>query len=518
MQLVICGYTFANYLGVLHALSLACAAFPAEMTKAVAGKTWGLTVYGGRRYSDNVDPATVFDRYISPTGSNSNDGLTTSTPWAISSLGHYAGSTHANAAAIAGLRVGLLAGTYRLTSVTGLSGNNNDPILTIANGGSIGVPTIIESVTPLGAIITTNNGSGVYPVDLIDGHSTMPALSIPASQSYVTLRGIKFTDAAFPLVDVQGSHVVIEDCEISDVVFSRTAFGISDPGDNCGGIQTGGDGTDLVIRNCSLHDFYDSGTTAGNNNACVGPMYGYSNITVEGCTLYNSGSKRDMGGLIVRNNFIYAMQHYAIRSMLETDTDYSTSRNQIYNNLMIDVPCISGANDPETGMIPVNTDFYNNTVIFNSSIAGAASGWIHYNGPGNTASVATTNKYYNNILCLPTGISVPSNGLMFLYTATNNRAIDRISVCDWNCWGQTSGKFNIQDSTGTYTSKPWSASNFDTNSILGDPLFVDVAGTDPADFALQGGSPCLLTGHVGGTGGGAAIDMGCNVATVGCDI
>jgi hypothetical protein len=122
----------------------------------------------------------------------------------------------------------------------------------------------------------------------------------------------------------------------------------------------------------------------------------------------------------------------------------------------------------------------------------------------------SANKYYNNIFYLPPSINVPNNGVMFWYSATNNRAVDRLSVCNWNCWGKDASKVKFVDGSGTYTTKDaWqAATGFDANSLVTDPLFVNSAGTVPNDFRLQQGSPCATSGRVGGVIGGATVAMG----------
>jgi hypothetical protein len=160
-------------------------------------------------------------------------------------------------------------------------------------------------------------------------------------------------------------------------------------------------------------------------------------------------------------------------------------------------------------MNPVGTDFYSNTVVF-SDMSGATSGLIHYNGAGNTAGVATSNKYYNNIFYLPTTVSTPNSGIMFWFNGTNNRAVDRLAVCNWNCWGRDSSKIKLCDSTGTYTTKSaWqTATGFDANSIIADPLFVNTTGSSPSDFRLKVGSPCATAGRLSGLISGLLVEIG----------
>lgn len=460
----------------------------------------------------------TFDFYIGPSGSDSNDGLTTGTPWAITAL--------ATKSSMAGARVGLLDGTYVLSNTSGKDPGNNDGIQYILHGGSSGNHTEIEAVNPLQAIITTNNG-GSYPQGSGSGQGSWPAVQIRAGVDYVTLRGIHFHQFSFTALSVRGSHILVEDCEIDDIKHERDAF--YDPPDNCAGINTGGGATDLTVRNCKIHDIYKSGTTADTNQGCIGPLYDYSDVTVENCTLYNSGHaigpKHAFGKLTVRYNVMHSLQGYAIRSMTEEDSGATPSGGLIHHNIIFDIGNLSGSDDPQADMLPRDTDFYNNTVVFNSSIGGSTCGLMHHNGPGSTAGVTSANRYYNNIFYLPSAVSVPASGFMLFFAGSNNRAQDRLSVCNWNCYG-IAGKFKTQDSpTGSgytsYTALPWSGGNFDANSVLDDPDFVDAAGDTAADFALQGSSPCIGAGKSNGTAGGSAVDIGAwgnsPPANFGCD-
>lgn len=472
-----------------------------------------------RRSAASVVPS--FDFYIGPSGSDSNDGLTIGTPWAITAL--------STKSAMAGKRVGLLDGTYVLSDTSGKDPGNNDGLQYLLHGGTdASNHTVIEAVNPRQAIITTNN-DGSYPQGPGPGvQGSWPALQIRAGVDHVTLRGLRLYQFSFTALSVRGSDVLVEDCKIGDVVHSRDGF--YDPPDNCSGINTGGGGSGLIIRNCEIHDIYKSGTTADTNQGCIGPLYDYSDVTVENCTLYNSGHaigpKHAFGKLDVLNNLIHSFQGYAIRSMTEEDASATPSGGSIRHNIFFDIPNLSGSDDPQADMLPRDTDFFNNVVVFNSGIAGSTCGLIHHNGPGSNAGVTSANRYYNNIFYLPAAVAVPASGFLLFFAGTNNRAQDRLSVCNWNCYGVSAAKFKTQDSpTGsgysTYTEAPWSGGNFDADSVLDDPLFIDAAGDTAADFALQPGSPCIGAGKSDGTAGGSSVDIGAwgnsPPSTFGCD-
>ena len=435
-----------------------------------------------------------FDYYISPAGSDSNAG-TAASPWSISAL--------QSKSQIAGKRIGLLDGTYAISGLltSALSANNNDAILNITAGGTSGARTVIQAVTPQKAIITTL-GAGGYPA------GTWPAVGL--SGNYITLDGLKFTGLSFFAVKVFGSNIVIQNCEISDIVGSRQGGGWTN-GDNCGGIMTGNSGTGLTVNNCYIHDIYNTGTGAVTNNGCIGPLYMYAGITVTNCTLTNSGhaigAKRSVGQVTAYNNFIANMQQYAIRSMFEEDSTHSPLGGSFHHNVIVDCRNISGGDSPQNGMLPRNTDVYNNTFVFRTGISAAAL--IHFNGPSNTSGVGSRNRYYNNIFLVPDSVS-PQEGVLFFYPGANNHAVNRLAVCNWNCWGQSSAQFMIGDAGTSYSSRAaWqAAAGFDANSVVADPLLANLGGTTPADFKLSSNSPCRGAGKSGGTSGGSAADIG----------
>ena len=132
----------------------------------------------------------TFDYYISTTGADSNAG-TLAAPWAISSLCMYTVNANnvANNAAIAGKTVGLLSGTYdigpyiQLATTANYPGNPGyAPGLSIPMG-SASASTVIQSVTPRGAIL---DGSSAYChfTGYVSG-TTLTVVSITSGSLYV---------------------------------------------------------------------------------------------------------------------------------------------------------------------------------------------------------------------------------------------------------------------------------------------------------------------------------------------
>ena len=117
---------------------------------------------------------TTFDRYISPSGSNANNGLTAGTPWktfayAFANLG-------------AGKRLGLLDGTYSVAAGTGCINFNTANSGQVPSGTSKSAMTEVCAVNPGGAVI---NGSGDY------GNAAVWIGRSTRQDSYIKLRGFR---------------------------------------------------------------------------------------------------------------------------------------------------------------------------------------------------------------------------------------------------------------------------------------------------------------------------------------
>jgi len=112
---------------------------------------YGSVTYWQRfRCTSAVTLPSSFDRYISPTGSTSNTGLTSGSPWPISVIGN-ASYTYA----LAGATIGLMSGTYDVSALTG-DGNVAVPI----PSGVSGKPTIL---CPVSGTVTISGGSNTLP-------------------------------------------------------------------------------------------------------------------------------------------------------------------------------------------------------------------------------------------------------------------------------------------------------------------------------------------------------------------
>lgn len=88
---------------------------------------------------------TKYDRYVGPSGSFANDGLTPNSPWPIAAI-----SDAAHRHLVAGFVIGLLDGTYDLSS---LSSSDYDVPLIQVPTGAFGRPTVLQAVNRRQAIL-----------------------------------------------------------------------------------------------------------------------------------------------------------------------------------------------------------------------------------------------------------------------------------------------------------------------------------------------------------------------------
>jgi hypothetical protein len=484
---------------------------------ALSGQAAGLTYSGG---------GSSFDYYISSTGSDSNPG-TLGSPWAITSL-----ADATKASLMAGKRVGLLDGTYRVTG-----GSQEACVSLHANlSGSSGTHTVIQAVNPRGAILTTNNGSGVYPQG-----GTSPA-AFQTECSYLEIRAIKFSGLAHAAVSIHSSHIYIYDCEISDIVATRNAL-FNDS--NCGGVYFRDSSlakTDVLIHNCYFSDItnYSQGgsTLRDSKSEAVGSLFGITNLTIEYCTIKNVGNatynKVNCANVTFRYNFVNNVYiGYLAGPGVESSLRNGSSLNEIYGNIFV-VNNMFGAASAWINNVAADTfRMYNNTIVL-KTIDGTDDGnnYGYFDWADEAGSTGVFNQaayFYNNVITAPSGLTGTPATLIRFRSGTQSPQ-NRMAVMDYNSY-YPSTDFQVWDEANghTYTTlaawrAAYASSNKDLNSAVQDPLLVNAStGTTLADFALSGTSPCLSTGStpgkVGGTSAGASVDMGYSglITTPGCD-
>jgi hypothetical protein len=450
-----------------------------------------------------------YDFYISPTGSDSNPG-TSSSPWALTAI-------NTKQSAYAGKSIGVLPGTYSCLSLVGGSytGSFSTPAFDI-QGGSSGSPTVIQSTTPRGAILDAGANSSNNP-------NGQPLIGTLGGSGYITLDG-------FEIKNCYGRAVSI--------------------GQQTGAPFSGNRLLGIVVQNCYVHDvtnnisganptaitIYSSQGALIQNNYVTNMYDNYGRASgieiwtsVQTTTQYNtvvSNSSQQSGGILHKNasqnsntmrfNFIDMTKSGAGNGygMIVDDDGGSSTTDYIYNNIIIgDSPVQPAAID--VGNFPASS---NNQVWYNNTLVGipncSVGSWIRFGAAG-------TIKFYNNV------ISRGSTG----GRGDVDTSAGAFALIDYNCYpaspslglsapGTTAYPTALSNSLSSWASALSSGTaGRDSHSVAANPMFV-ASGSGPGYYKLQSGSPCVGKGSSNGTSSGNATDMGAwgnGASQVGCN-
>lgn len=465
----------------------------------------------------------TFDYYISTTGSDANVG-SLAAPWAITSLQ----DTNGNNSKIAGKKVGLIAGTFDISSLTG-NGNYQDPLLHLPAGSAV-ASTIIASC----------NSSGIYTarasvIKITSASSTVNSVigQDTGNNGYFTIDGIVFDGggtypgttgfsggsivAYFPS-GLSAGPAVFKNCEWTNLVSNTVA------GNNVAYIfmQVAGN---YLITNNYFHD-----TTRGANGSgdvfhqhCI-ENYGCNGGVISFNTFYNAPYFIDMkvndANISVYGNYFgktISAASAGPAALMGFDGDQfsqSNVANVIHHNVFDS--CRARINDVSSSILQ-NITFYNNTVY--STLGSPSIADLRCTSAGNVL------VSYNNIFVSTAGGGGPAGNY-----STGPAA--NISISNYNCfalssltagWGQgypSGATYNTLAAWQAFTGSPDAQSI--ASSSISFPQFTGTitTGNGPAQYQLGGASPCLNAGKTGGTSGGTTVNMGAwdgTYSTIGAD-
>jgi hypothetical protein len=434
----------------------------------------------------------TFDYYISPEGSDSNAG-TQASPWGISSLQ----DTNANNSKMAGKRVGLLSGTYNVAGMHSGSqpSDYQHPVLHIPSGSS-SAPTVIQSVTPQGAIFTFAGNTGV---NAVFGQN-------PGSGGYFTLDGVVINGGGYGGCLVYASYntsiytgpgvapgITIRNCEIYGIA-------ATDVGANEACIFLQG-ALNAVISNNKLHDVTKPAQADHAHGyeeyACTATQFIYN-------TVYNCptalDAKAGCSGTVVAYNYFYNCPVGAIQGFdgAEGNPNNPNTAYSIHNNVIDSCggQHVTDVNDTTAQAI----SWYNNT-CYDTRSGSVCTLDLR-------ASGSRLIQCYNNICVATANGSGP-------YMGTIAQSLGGYSLLDYNdyylnsyssAWGLLGAATSVLNSLGLWQA----ASGADAHSTVGNPQFAAsiVPGAGANQFKLGGSSPCKGTGRTNGSSSGAACDMG----------
>jgi parallel beta-helix repeat protein len=445
--------------------------------------------------------------YVSPTGSNSNTGISPAHAWQTINFAAQ------NTTIQPGDTVQIMQGTY-----------NEQVNITISGDGIGGIPYFIT--------FKNYNNDNV----ILSG-STLPAYGHLMKMNdihHLIISGLKFQD--YQQQDAIGikikdcMHIQIENNEFYNIDYAPNAVGqIPTENDNSQPIIVLGTNPDnayptqgIEIIGNSVHDCETGYSEAISINGHVAGfeiaqnhVYNNSNIGIvaigfEGeCS--NPANDQAINGHIHHNLVHDNPSAYAECGGIYIDgaAQMVVENNTLYNNNYgIEIGCennggISGANS--------NNNIIRNNVIYNNTYTGIAVGGYDYPTSGFVEyTIITNNTMYNN----DTGnnyagemvISYTKNSIIQnnIFYATNSNKVLFYSdnqgtgmQMNYNLYYTTSGSDDIViDWNGSeYNSfvSYQSGTSMDANSIFANPLFVDNAISNP-DLHLTVSSPAIEAG------------------------
>lgn len=254
-----------------------------------------------------------------------------------------------------------------------------------------------------------------------------------AHRDYVTVDGFTIHGT----IKVMGASDRVEGA----IIQNNTLIGWQSP--DCGNWEAMSvrQATNVLIRNNRISGFHS--TPKGCDGVGV-RMYNATDIVMENNYIFDVGDglydKVNGTRNIFRYNFIHDCARTGIR--VRSGSGATHRDDQVYGNIVwrCGISVTGSSTNPN-----VNTKVYNNTV----------------DAQGITVSAGTTNTQVWNNIFYQSSFSAPSG----------------VTFCDYNLYYQGSG--------------------CGTNSVTGDPQFVNTAFKNPADWKLQASSPARGRGRNG---------------------
>jgi hypothetical protein len=250
--------------------------------------------------------------------------------------------------------------------------------------------------------------------------------------------------------------------------------------------------SNILIENNRLHDMNDDGVAGGEEavNAAAILSFNTTGMVVKNNDIYNNylgiWDKDTEQNNLYYQNHIWGGASASSRCQVgiqirQALSEFGPASNpQAYQNVIRNCNIGVWVSYDDTAI--ASAKVYNNVIFYDSSYTNSDIGiWV---SPGSTSA-----EVYNNIM---DGYSVP---LRYYAPATtlvaysNQNSFFNDSSMSW----QTGFNSPSYSPLSAWTT----ATGFDGNSILTNPMFVNAGGTTPSDYKLATGSPALGTGRNG---------------------
>ena len=429
-----------------------------------------------------------FDFFIGPSGNNNNAGSQGS-PWALSALS-------AKAAQIAGKHIALLDGTYPITTAA---------TLPVGASGTAGSYTIIEAVTPRGAVIDGGAGSSL-PSGIWQGLVVNQA-------HFVKWRYLEIKRGVHKGFYSTGPHdLELDGLYIHDLLYSRQSGYIS--GDNTDAIRIGdtgavaGQNENILITNCKLSDIYNNTSlAASSHNACGVKTYSTrTSVIVRQTTIFNTSCAvffKESQSRVGIADRVYA----------HTLSQEPFLGPQAADSVGAVTQCIV-RNGTNVGAFGGDADSLNNGTIDYSHCTFVAedNDWSVVGGKLHCQKVNGA-RHWNNLYARLNGHAANDRGDLSI------NLLAAMALLDYNFY-PASPRFQLV-STGYTTLSAWrTATGKEAGSQTGTPVFA-LTGSDAARFKLSNnGQAALTAGRVGGASSGTVVPVGAYITgteQIGCD-
>ena len=437
--------------------------------------------------------------YVSPTGNNTNDGLTITTPW--KTIQKAANSAVPNSV------VNITAGTYNELVSINVTGTLDNPIVfknyqndvvTVSGAGFTGKYKNIIAINSKSNITI----EGLILENLIcayaNGVLIVSNVGLPVEN--ITLRNLKVRNIGFTTVATQKptarnnahgieiygqgitetdaiKNILVENCQISNCI-----LGYSEA------LTINGNVDGYAILNNAVYDNTNIGIdAAGNFGASANPVLDHArNRVIAANTVYNNISKvANSTGIycdgcqnttIEKNNVYLNTVGIAVGCEVNGSSDEVVVRNNmVHQNTYTGIE-VGGYTTETTGIV-------NNTIVKNNSCYFNDTSNLH----GQMVIAKVNNcQFLNNILY--------SNGNLLFY-------VDKIAPQNFTSYNNLvytttaateAPKVNNQYNVVLFSAYQTSTGR-DLNAILADPLFIDT-NLNTLNLHLQETSPAINAG------------------------